>query len=71
MCDFSKRNRWYVRVSSADQSTARQLDGVDVDELFENKAFGKDTNRPQLQAGGTSASVTCSWYIAWTGSRAR
>lgn len=39
----------YVRVSSLDQSTARQLDGIDVDRLFEDKASGKDTNRPELE----------------------
>ena len=38
----------YVRVSSLDQNTARQLDGVHVDKLFEDKASGKDANRPQL-----------------------
>ncbi len=40
----------YKRVSSIDQNTARQLDGVPLDKLFEDKASGKDTNRPQLQA---------------------
>lgn len=39
----------YVRVSSLDQSTARQLDGVDVDRVFEDKASGKDVNRPELE----------------------
>lgn len=40
----------YVRVSSVDQNTVRQLDGVQVDKTFIDKASGKDTNRPQLQA---------------------
>lgn len=40
----------YIRVSSSDQNTARQLDGVAVDKVFEDKASGKDTNRPQLLA---------------------
>lgn len=40
----------YVRVSSVDQNTVRQLDGVDVDRLFTDKASGKDTKRPQLTA---------------------
>jgi DNA invertase Pin-like site-specific DNA recombinase len=40
----------YVRVSSVDQNTVRQLDGVQVDKTFTDKASGKDTNRPQLQA---------------------
>src|SRR5689334_15803045 len=40
----------YIRVSTLDQSTARQLDGVDLDKVFEDKASGKDTHRPQLKA---------------------
>lgn len=40
----------YKRVSTVDQNTERQLDGVPVDEMYEDKASGKDTNRPQLQA---------------------
>ena len=40
----------YVRVSSADQNDARQLDGVTLDKIFTDKASGKDTNRPQLIA---------------------
>lgn len=40
----------YVRVSSADQNDARQLDGVELDKTFTDKASGKNTDRPQLQA---------------------
>lgn len=40
----------YVRVSSLLQNTARQLDGVPLDKLFEDRASGKDTKRPQLDA---------------------
>lgn len=40
----------YVRVSSLDQNTARQLDGIQTDKTFTDKASGKDTQRPQLQA---------------------
>jgi DNA invertase Pin-like site-specific DNA recombinase len=40
----------YVRVSSVDQNTVRQLDGIQVDKKFTDKASGKDTNRPQLKA---------------------
>lgn len=40
----------YVRVSTVDQNTVRQLDGVQVDKTFTDRASGKDTNRPQLQA---------------------
>jgi DNA invertase Pin-like site-specific DNA recombinase len=40
----------YVRVSSFDQNPERQLDQVQVDRLFTDKASGKDTQRPQLEA---------------------
>ncbi|BEP54054.1 MULTISPECIES: recombinase family protein [unclassified Variovorax] len=40
----------YVRVSSADQNDARQLEGLELEKIFTDKASGKDTNRPQLQA---------------------
>lgn len=39
----------YIRVSTVEQSTARQLDGLTLDEKFTDHASGKDTNRPQLQ----------------------
>ncbi|WP_279396533.1 recombinase family protein [Rathayibacter sp. VKM Ac-2928] len=39
----------YVRVSTLDQSTVRQLDGVTLDRVFEDKASGKDVHRPQLE----------------------
>lgn len=38
----------YVRVSTLDQNTERQLDGIEVDKRFEDKASGKDTARPAL-----------------------
>jgi DNA invertase Pin-like site-specific DNA recombinase len=40
----------YIRVSSLDQNTERQLDGLDLDETFVDKASGKDRHRPQLTA---------------------
>jgi DNA invertase Pin-like site-specific DNA recombinase len=40
----------YIRVSSLDQNTERQLDGQELDKTFTDKASGKDTNRPQLKA---------------------
>ena len=42
--------RSYIRVSSVDQNTDRQLEGVKLDKVFTDKASGKDTARPQLQA---------------------
>jgi len=38
----------YLRVSTVDQNTERQLDGVALDKVFTDKASGKDTNRPEL-----------------------
>jgi DNA invertase Pin-like site-specific DNA recombinase len=39
----------YKRVSTVEQNTGRQLDGVAVGKVFEDKASGKNTARPQLQ----------------------
>ena len=36
----------YERVSTADQNTDHQLQGVAPDIVFTDKASGKDTNRP-------------------------
>jgi DNA invertase Pin-like site-specific DNA recombinase len=38
----------YVRVSSVDQNTVRQLDGIQVERTFTDTASGKDTARPKL-----------------------
>jgi DNA invertase Pin-like site-specific DNA recombinase len=38
----------YQRVSTVDQNTERQLDGIAVDRVFTDKASGKDINRPAL-----------------------
>jgi len=38
----------YIRVSTLDQHTERQLEGIRVDKTFLDKASGKDTRRPQL-----------------------
>lgn len=40
----------YIRVSALDQNTERQLDGLELHRVFTDKASGKDTKRPQLQA---------------------
>lgn len=39
----------YRRVSSIGQNLERQLDGIPLDRIFEDKVSGKDTNRPALQ----------------------
>ncbi|NVN98872.1 MAG: recombinase family protein [Geobacteraceae bacterium] len=40
----------YVRVSGIDQNTDRQLDGIELDEIFTDKITGKNLDRPELQA---------------------
>ncbi len=40
----------YVRVSSFDQNPERQLEQTQVSKVFTDKASGKDTQRPQLEA---------------------
>ena len=40
----------YIRVSSFEQNTERQLEGITLDKIFTDKISGKDTNRPQLQS---------------------
>jgi DNA invertase Pin-like site-specific DNA recombinase len=39
----------YIRVSTVDQNTDRQLEGVKLDKVFTDKSSGKDRARPQLQ----------------------
>ena len=39
----------YMRVSSIDQCLDRQLDGVKLDRVYEEKVSGKDRERPQLK----------------------
>lgn len=39
----------YARVSSYDQNFGRQLDGIQLDRIFEEKASARDTDRPILQ----------------------
>jgi len=40
----------YIRVSTVEQNTDRQLDGMDLDKVYEDKVSGATTKRPQLQA---------------------
>lgn len=39
----------YIRVSTLEQNVSRQLEGVELDGLYEDKLSAKDTNRPGLQ----------------------
>jgi DNA invertase Pin-like site-specific DNA recombinase len=38
----------YIRVSTFEQNTDRQLEGIKLDKVFTDKASGKDTKRPAL-----------------------
>ncbi len=40
----------YTRVSSLDQNATRQLDGIVLDRTFTDRASGRSTARPQLEA---------------------
>lgn len=40
----------YIRVSSFDQNPERQLENIVVSKVFTDKASGKDTKRPSLDA---------------------
>lgn len=40
----------YIRVSTFEQNEQRQLESIKTDKLFIDKASGKDTSRPQLNA---------------------
>lgn len=39
----------YIRVSTVDQNTDRQLDGIQLDKVFTEKISGKSIKRPVLQ----------------------
>ena len=40
----------YIRVSSFEQNPERQLEGTALNKKFIDKASGKNTERPQLEA---------------------
>lgn len=44
------QNVGYIRVSSNSQNTDRQLETFKLDRVFEDKASGKNTERPELTA---------------------
>jgi DNA invertase Pin-like site-specific DNA recombinase len=39
----------YIRVSSMEQNTDRQLTDIELDKVFQDKASGKDAKRPELE----------------------
>jgi DNA invertase Pin-like site-specific DNA recombinase len=58
------QNVGYIRVSSLLQNTACQLDGVPLDQVFEDQASGRDTARPELIAclRHLRAGPTCAFH---------
>jgi len=40
----------YIRVSTLTQNADRQLDGIELHKVFEDKASGRDRDRPKLRA---------------------
>lgn len=38
----------YIRVSTIEQNTARQLDGLELDKIFEDRCSGSHSDRPAL-----------------------
>ena len=49
MANGNGHNVGYVRVSSFGQNLDRQLDGIELDKVFTEKASAKDAKRPKLQ----------------------
>jgi len=49
MANGNGHNIGYVRVSSVGQNLDRQLDGIELDKIFTEKASAKDIKRPQLK----------------------
>jgi len=47
---MSGQNIGYIRVSTFEQNTDRQLEGIKLDKVFIDKASGKDIRRPELEA---------------------
>lgn len=47
---MAKQRIGYVRVSTFDQNPERQLEDIQVDRTFTDKASGKDVHREQLEA---------------------
>lgn len=44
------QNVGYIRCSTVEQNSARQLDTVELHKVFQDSASGKDMDRPQLKA---------------------
>lgn len=49
-CNSRGQQVGYIRVSTIDQNTARQLVDVELDRVFEEKVSAKNISRPELQA---------------------
>lgn len=66
---MNKQRIGYIRVSTFDQNQERQLEGVQVEHTFTDKASSKDIKRPQLEALMSSPVLVTPWlcivWIAW------
>lgn len=49
MANGNGHNVGYVRVSSVDQNLDRQLNEIELDKVFTEKASAKDATRPKLK----------------------
>lgn len=59
----------YIRVSSLDQTTLRQLDGIAVARVYTDHASDKDQNRPALEDISISSMTATPWsFTRWTDS---
>jgi DNA invertase Pin-like site-specific DNA recombinase len=67
--DMSKAQQiGYKRVSTVDQSSARQFDGLTLDRTFEDHASGKDTRRLSLRLRCRLSQTATRWqFIPWIG----
>jgi hypothetical protein len=57
----------YTRVSTLEQNTDRQLDGIELDRTFADHVSGKDLHRPQLCSCRRQVAVFCLRYVAGFG----
>ena len=56
----------YIRVSSVDQNTERQLVGLKLDKVFTDKISGaKKIDRHWMNSLSTCAKVIRYWFIVW------
>jgi DNA invertase Pin-like site-specific DNA recombinase len=55
----------YIRVSTVEQNTSQQLEGIALDKEFTDKCSGKDTKRPSLQLMLDYVSAILFMFTQW------